>query len=130
MENQILIDGKKPKKMNPLVKEMWVKALRSGDYKQTTGQLRYVSSNRTLKGFCCLGVLCDISGFHDWPDLSNPHDRGNLLYSPEEVKTGDLLPLDVKGWAELEDGIGPKLAVFNDAGWTFEQIADIIEEEL
>ncbi len=32
----------------------WVKALRSGDYKQAYGRLH----DTTTGGFCCLGVLC------------------------------------------------------------------------
>ena len=37
---------------------LWVKALRSGEYKQTTGQLRKDD------GHCCLGVACDLYGKH------------------------------------------------------------------
>jgi hypothetical protein len=40
--------------MNPEIKARWVAALRSGEYQQTTGNLR------TENGFCCLGVLCDL----------------------------------------------------------------------
>ena len=32
----------------------WLEALRSGKYKQTTGRLQ------DSKGFCCLGVACDV----------------------------------------------------------------------
>jgi hypothetical protein len=37
--------------MNQVIKEKWVAALRSGEYKQTKGYLR------NKKGYCCLGVL-------------------------------------------------------------------------
>lgn len=40
--------------MNQDIRKRWVDALRSGKYKQTTQRLR------TDKGFCCLGVLCDV----------------------------------------------------------------------
>lgn len=41
--------------MNPEIKQLWLDALRSGDYKQGTGQLRDYNDN-----YCCLGVLCDV----------------------------------------------------------------------
>lgn len=37
------------------IKDIWVKALRSGEYKQTRNYLRQGDS------FCCLGVLCDLA---------------------------------------------------------------------
>ena len=46
------------------LRKNWVKALRSGDYQQTKGWLN------TEQGWCCLGVLCDISGLGGWEDSS------------------------------------------------------------
>jgi hypothetical protein len=43
-------------KLDPAIKSDWIKALRSNSYKQDIGQLRSVC------GFCCLGVLCDVGG--------------------------------------------------------------------
>ena len=43
-------------KLKKCVKEAWVKALRSGKYKQARGRLR-----NQRGGYCCLGVLCDLS---------------------------------------------------------------------
>ena len=40
--------------MNPEVKQKWIDALRSGKYEQGSEKLRSVS------GYCCLGVLCDL----------------------------------------------------------------------
>jgi hypothetical protein len=36
----------------------WIKALESGNYKQTWGILRRVSGNN--KSYCCLGVACQL----------------------------------------------------------------------
>lgn len=47
-------------------KDKWIKALRSGDYKQTRGKL----STSHGKGFCCLGVLADVID----PDAWRPED--------------------------------------------------------
>lgn len=43
-------------RIDPSEKKRWVKALRSGSYKQGYGELRTPSTG----GFCCLGVYCDI----------------------------------------------------------------------
>lgn len=40
--------------MNKKIKKLWLKALRSGEYKQ--GKLALRIKNK----YCCLGVLCDI----------------------------------------------------------------------
>lgn len=49
--------------MNKTLKNKWLKALRSGEYAQGVGRLR---TNKDE--FCCLGVLCDISGKGVWED--------------------------------------------------------------
>jgi hypothetical protein len=41
--------------MNEEAKRLWVAALRSGKYDQTTGALR------DGVGYCCLGVLCEVA---------------------------------------------------------------------
>lgn len=46
--------AKLPKKL----KEKWVTALRSGEYKQGMGMLHAVENGSDK--FCCLGVLCDV----------------------------------------------------------------------
>lgn len=47
-------------KLNPEVKEKWVTALRSGDYRQGTLRLRWKGTAATSDTFCCLGVLSDL----------------------------------------------------------------------
>lgn len=107
--------------MNPEVKTRWIEALRSGRYKQTRGQLR------DDEGFCCLGVLCDISGLGKWDQ--NGCYRRNL--SGHRLD----LPFFVAEWAELPSyplaSDNTPLAELNDfSGLTFPQIADIIERDL
>lgn len=118
--------------MNKEVKAKWIEALCSGKYKQTEGQLR------DNGGFCCLGVLCDISGLDEWKTLG-----GNKL----DIYMGESgeLPSAVTEWAGfrddgdgddvLDDGYDPyisaldvSLAGLNDEGRDFESIAKIIEE--
>lgn len=42
--------------MKPEVKEKWIAALRSGEYRQARGVL-----NDGQGGYCCLGVLCEVA---------------------------------------------------------------------
>lgn len=48
----------------------WVKALKSGKYTQVTGTLtKSLDLEKGEKGFCCLGVACDIQTvvpFNEW----------------------------------------------------------------
>jgi hypothetical protein len=104
------------KKMNPVWKRRWVKALRSGEYKQGQGQLR--AGRGADAQYCCLGVLCAITG---------KRYRG----------TGGMLPDNVMKLVGLTDDdpiIGPKgrsATLLNDAcRLSFKQIARLIEKNL
>ena len=111
--------------MNPQIKQKWLNALRSGEYQQTQERLRKED------GFCCLGVLCDLyikENNVEWE--IDEDDR----YRYEKHFT--VLPPSVVGWAGVEDsnpyvngGIGT-LSGLNDKGFTFNEIADLIEEHL
>lgn len=112
--------------MNQDIKAKWVAALRSGEYQQGDDKLK----NHVDNTYCCLGVLCDLhsklTGLGHWDDNGHYRDRldGNDLY----LTTG------VRLWAELDehhprvDGDG--LGTLNDNGYTFAQIADLIEVHL
>lgn len=120
--------------MNQDVKEKWLKVLRSGEYEQGRGQLR--SDNK----FCCLGVLCEIyrqeTGKGRWVVYGQFTDEnGNSSFSalPKKVVEWAELPgenPDVRKPAIYRSSGGYCLAQQNDAGATFEQIAQIIEAEL
>lgn len=128
-----------PKRMNKKVKELWVKALRSGDYKQGTGTLRDQNNN-----FCCLGVLCNIHA------QENP--RSKLIKQSGMdgkahtygVETA-IPPEAVQRWAGIYEKtilVGSKTDNMVGHLWrrndgagnfiphTFDQIADFIEENL
>lgn len=114
--------------MNSEVKKVWVDALRSGNYKQTQGTLSSQGE------FCCLGVLCDL--------YIKEHECKVEEYTEE--KTGrrclkydnepGVLPEKVMHWAGLKQNNpvvqGQCLALLNDLGRTFPEIADMIEEQL
>jgi hypothetical protein len=116
-----------PHAMNPRVKRLWVKALRSGKYKQDLDQLR------TDKGFCCLGVLCDLyqKDIHKRLWQKN-QGRGATTY--RFLSNIGVLPMDVMDWAWL-DYTNPRIngkaaSDWNDGGASFKEIAKLIEKHL
>lgn len=132
--------------MNPDIKQRWVEALRSGEYLQGTGTLhtRAVGTNfEEAHHFCCLGVLCDLAfkdGVIPAPELNV--DDWTHTYGRDDDLDNNLLPKVVMRWAGLDlpgphvhyvndEGIEGEieLAVLNDGGVSFEEIARIIEED-
>lgn len=115
--------------MKPEIKQRWIEALRSGRYAQSQEKLR------TSQGYCCLGVLCDlyIQDHEDtqWEKL----DERYLI-----DKHGKYLPDKVIEWSGVNSSspYSPSentnervfFADLNDKGYTFDQIAQIIEEQL
>ncbi len=131
--------------MNSKIKEVWVNALRSGKYKQGSGKLRSVT------GYCCLGVLCDL--------YAQEHNTQWEFRRDEEINSqfqdywyfdehSEFLPESVMNWAELktrnptvrvdvedndyEDNwyYEDELSGINDSGYDFSQIANIIKAQL
>ena len=78
--------------------ELWVKALRSGDYKHTEGHL--VDKN----GYCCLGVACDVYIKHSGDKVSKFIKTG---LAPGFHLNNDYnnltLPTVVRDWFGLEE---------------------------
>jgi len=106
--------------MKEEVKDKWVKALRSGEYKQGKNRLEDKQGN-----YCCLGVLCVLA--------QKEGVKIDLLSNPEQiigVNIGDQP--EVRRWASIKQmsgSYGPSSLVRdNDSGATFPEIADIIEE--
>ena len=112
-------------KMNPKVKRRWVKALRSGRYRQGVGQLRGVDDNgRTVH--CCLGVLCELRGkkFDDFRAQLPPSARkwAGISDRATETQYGTWTAQDLLGQAN--DG------EFDMGKWGFKRIATWIEKNL
>lgn len=111
--------------MKPEIAKLWVDALRSGEFKQTTKCLEDKNGN------CCLGVLCRIAINQG---LNLKIKRLALTRFGEEMKS-QVPPEEVTKWAGLHDdnpdvvneGRQRSLAELNDNGRTFAEIADIIE---
>jgi len=90
--------------MDAQLKAKWVEALRSGEYKQTTDQLKSDDDC-----YCCLGVLCVVA------DISTDIGAGDVAYNWLTSKIGDWSPL-----VEMNDQLGK----------TFAEIAAHIEASL
>jgi len=135
--------------MNTL-EQVLVQELRSGKRKQTVGHLR------DSTGFCCLGVACDVwlqenpqlgrwSQYHHRTANDPPGHEAIAFYADDDDDDVSL-PHSVRadlGWINNDGSLdierrpddahmNPKitLAELNDAGLTFDQIADIIEAGL
>lgn len=125
--------------MNEEVKAKWVDRLINGGLPQGTGYLRTEHGE-----YCCLGVLCEIAveeGVIPEPIEHNTVHSGYVFkYGTPEDRDHMELPSAVQNWAGLTqadpivrvggDPNTDSLAMINDSGATFEEIADIIEEKL
>ena len=108
--------------MNKEIKDKWVKALRSGEYKQ--GRLYLQRDNL----FCCLGVLCKVL---DVPNIVSDYKHNTIAFNFGNEYSHVGLPTTFRQNIELsaiEEGV---LINMNDKlGKNFSQIADYIEENL
>jgi hypothetical protein len=115
--------------MKAEVKELWVAALRSGEYKQGVSYLK-----RQDGCYCCLGVLCELAvkaGVIQPPQLT----RCTWTYADKSF----YVPETVQEWAGLSSDFGDPITIqsatetpacHNDNGMAFASIADAIEREL
>lgn len=119
--------------MNVEVKAKWLDALRSGNYLQGQKVLHGLD-DKGRHTFCCLGVLCDLyvqahpeDGWTRRRKTIDNQKGFTLLSSRQESQ---VLPEAVKEWAGLPTVYGPfnaRLPKLNDEGYTFAELADIIE---
>lgn len=105
----------------------WIAALRSGEFKQGTGTLRTHDDT-----YCCLGVACElhrreVGGKWDkFVDFQNPFSY---------LCARNYLPMEVMKWLGVDHnnpmvsvlGRYHHLAILNDKGRGFKEIADAID---
>lgn len=122
--------------MNKQIAKKWIKALRSGEYKQgQTGRLK------SDTGYCCLGVLCEIAS----KEGLGIFDNNGIFHANGEQKRQSL-PSDVLAWSEMKNYMGyfqsdlGEVSLWNmndgvtnknqlaDNRLSFNEIADVIEE--
>lgn len=117
--------------MNKKIKAAWLKALRSGKYKQGREAL-----NKNGE-FCCLGILCEIAVKKK---ITKSFDNAiNRIISYGQQGNDSYLPPSVVEWAGLEERdpwvkYGDReltLSELNDElQLSFKQIANVIERRL
>lgn len=111
------------------IRDKWVKALRSGRYKQGQGSLRSADNY-----FCCLGVLYDVCDSDGWePVFEHICDEDSASYAVRDrVLECDLpeewLPDGYQGLRRYDHQ--SDLAKLNDNGDSFSEIADYIEQNI
>jgi hypothetical protein len=130
--------------MKSQVKEKWIAALRSGEYSQGDGRLR------SYKGFCCLGVLCDLYSQEqdtnwefrgvdecDMQMLDYWYFDGESEFLPQSVMewAGLSLPsptvkMNVEEEDEMSWSYRDEISNLNDSGCSFTELANIIEKQL
>ena len=136
--------------MNQEIKAKWVNALRSGDYEQGQGALKNPNGQ-----YCCLGVLCDLYDKHRMEEFGAESSWTvdtvslNEYISVLDHSEVGVPPNEVVDWAglpdnnpevlvDLEDEVGgetyqyelPIAELNDDQGLTFNELADLIEEQL
>lgn len=101
------------------IKNKWLEALRSGNYKQCTGYLH------KGEGYCCLGVLEDILGA-EWELAPG---SANTVYRPVGTQSIYMTSYSFDDSLNSIDIIN-QAAIMNDNGKSFSQIASYLEAEL
>lgn len=103
--------------MDAELKAKWVVTLRSGNYKQGSGQLRNGDNE-----CCCLGVLCDIADPNGWTDGTQSFwHRGERQMPAENI---------MRTWG-IQGSVARTLAAMNDdERRPFDDIANYIEKHL
>jgi len=110
--------------MNKDVVRKWIKALRSGEYKQSRGWIRCEDT------YCVLGVLCDLhmkefeGSFGEWEEYDYLSNK-KQMYSYQDVTRE--LPSLVDLWAELPSKVISYAMQANDEGVSFKKLANHIE---
>jgi len=115
--------------MKPQIKQKWLHALRSGEYKQGFAALHLNDK------FCCLGVLCDLHAKETHGEWVKENDCDQYSYYGAIA----YIPYVVAEWAgiteirpSIQNGISGvyRLDKLNDDGHNFNSIADLIEKDL
>ncbi len=120
--------------MNKNIKK-WIKALRSGKYRQGRYALR--NSNNQ---YCCLGVVCDLWSKETKESWGVLNPDGNYTIKNED----QVLPIEVYKWLGFKED-NPSVDILDKDRWeqrrtltewndidklSFKEIADLIETNL
>lgn len=125
--------------------ELWIDQLRSDNFTQGKGKLKFREVDTGLMRHCCLGVGADLASIECQNSGVETLDEGVVAEIYELAACDTLAPFEFFEWLGIPDyfvvGSGDiyldtagvldddleSVATLNDQGWTFSQIADLIE---
>ena len=107
--------------MKSAIKKAWIKALRSGEYKQGSGSLINEHDDK-ITGWCCLGVLCNL------PRVPGEWRGDDYWYGRSHDDT--QLSSNLRKTVGVSEAEMNTLIDLNDSGKSFKHIAKWIEENL
>ena len=107
--------------MEPELKERWLVALKSGEYKKGKHLLNHDSE------LCCLGVLCEIL---ELPKrlISNRDNQFEYIYEEEGMFV--TLSSSLLQKLNMSSTIESRLSATNDQTETFKEVIKLIEESV
>jgi len=111
---------KKQYKLKKEFAENWIKALRSGKYKQGNGYL----FNNVTNSYCCLGVACKITMPRAKIALIPFIDGDRVSH-----KLYNKMPALLRGTDGYNDFV-EEVSVMNDEGTSFIEISNWIEQNV
>lgn len=121
---ETVIEGGLSPIKNQLDKRDWIQALRSGEYTPSVGRLAAGMKNKII-GNCCLGVFCEMRNLEKVYSRDSDSNIDGWAYIHP---SGAVMELLIEPFRNIiPAGTQEFLAHLNDAGWTFDQIATIIE---
>lgn len=113
----------------PIVtKEEWIAALRSDKYPQAVGGLRIINADLSVKGFCCLGVYCEVAGYRRVDPLSGSF--GAYIMPNGEVETVSIpaeILKELLGQENIYDKVNALIGMNDTKKKSFSEIADYLE---
>jgi hypothetical protein len=129
--------------MKKEIAKKWIKALKSGKYKQGKSFLKQYDTKNQPR-HCCLGVLCELYNESMKKNHKKTLTVKNSNICPENgyryvtfSGAGESLPPVVKKWAGMKSNYGDidnqfydSLADMNDFGKTFNTISNTIEKNI
>jgi hypothetical protein len=120
--------------MKPEFKTAWIAALDSGEYRQGTAWL-----NQIDKGYCCLGVLCEVAGaqWSESPRTSECWYKENPTVMVDDGccaliigNKGELTSAGLEYFGISRDDQNLLIHMNDQKGYSFAAIADWIHDHL
>lgn len=118
--------------MDSKVKALWVCSLRDGSFKQGKSIMRDLDEH-----YDAVGVLCELAVSAGVIPPAKRYDKASgaqhffgYQYQDGKHHTATRVPKAVHEWAGIGYWTCNHIQTMNDKGWSFEKIADYIEENI